>query len=96
MLAPGSMTREQVLGIYEAEYARLVSASEPNTALQAYRGTRTRLHEALQAAAPPPAGFSDEDPDDHHQRQKTHGKALWKLTDKLVAEAGITEAGLQS
>lgn len=50
------MTKEEVLALYEAELGRLKAAGESGASLLAWacKGTRTRVHEALQAASPPP------------------------------------------
>lgn len=87
-----SLSKQAVRTIYEAELARLSGEADPH--LQAFRGTRTRVHEALQAAEPLPALDPGEDAEVHHARQKAAGKAMWLETDAAVAEAGITESGV--
>lgn len=55
------------------------------------RATRTAVHAALHLQMPTPPAEKDEDPDDTHMKQKSHGKALWKEVDRLVAEAKLGE-----
>lgn len=86
-----TITKQDIAKLYQAELARL--GDQPDRELHAFRGTRTRVHEALQTEAPPPAPNAGEDSEDHHHRQKRYGKALWRRADLLVADAGITEKG---
>lgn len=85
------MNKADVLAIYEVELAGL--GGDPDRLRQAWRGTRTRVSEAMQAETIAPARLPGEDPDVHHGRQKAHGIALWKDADALVISAGITETG---
>jgi hypothetical protein len=50
------------------------------------RATKTLVHLALQLELPTEGPKDGEDADDTHYRQKKHGIALWKETDRLVAE----------
>ncbi len=66
-----------------------------NPDLVAFNATRTEVHAALQALAPPPGPLpeDDGDPDLLHARQKAHFKRLWKEADEIVAASGVTEKG---
>ena len=77
------MDKAGVLAIYEAQKARY-------SGRDLIQATRTEVHAAMQLETPAPARLDGEDPDDHHMRQKAYGKALWKETDRLIAEAGVT------
>ena len=48
------MTSQDVIATYEAELARLTAAGDADALRWACKGTRTRVHEALQAATPHP------------------------------------------
>lgn len=70
------MTKEDVLKVYNDELERLKSfepdAEDAYLMLQAYRGTCTRLHDALQCAKPPPG------PGDEHGEFEKHLEAAAK------------------
>lgn len=85
-----SVGKPEVLAVYKAEVAK---GKSPKEARQA---TRTEVHALLQLEQPFPERVDGDDTDDHWMRQKTHGKKLWKAADKLVADAGITDAGMVS
>lgn len=74
---------ERVIASVDAELV----AVEAQSARHALMGTRTRVHEALQAEFDAPEPEADEDPEDHHGRQRAHGRRLWKLADEIVAGA---------
>jgi len=85
-----SVGKAEVLAVYKAEVAK---GKSPKEARQA---TRTEVHALLQLEQPFPKASDGDDADDLWAIQKTHGKKLWKITDKLVSEAGITDAGMVS
>jgi hypothetical protein len=91
------MTNDQILAIYNDQLASLTAAGESGASLLmwACKGTRTRVHEALQAQHDAPVPTDEHDPEGeiHHARQKAHFTRLWQRTDALVAGAGITEEG---
>jgi hypothetical protein len=76
------LTAAEVKAIHAAQVARYKGPD-------VLKATRTEVHAALQGLKPHPERTEGEGPDDHHARQKAHGKNLWEATDKLIAEAGI-------
>lgn len=75
---------ELVIPTYKVLLERHTIDNETNPHLQAYRGTKTRIHERFQERL-----------GDQFRSQITEeqNKYLWHLTDKIVHAMGVTESG---
>lgn len=95
------MTSAKVLAIFAAEVAALQAAGEPPAGipLQAYRGTRTRIHEALQAKSPAPYTAAPDHikPDDgrltHSDLAEIHAHMRAQPTDAEHLKAAKARSG---
>ncbi len=76
------MKKEDVVAIWQAEVARLEAAKEPNVALQAWRGTRSRIHEKLQEQTPPPG------PGKAHEE---YDRLVAETSEKVVGGQDVTD-----
>ncbi len=76
------MNKDAVLKVYASELER--NKNEANPHLQAYRGTRTYIHAALQETM---------GQDALKTLTEEQGKALWRVVEKIVADAGLKEEG---
>lgn len=95
-----AVSKDQILALYQAELVTASTEATPELVkLHAWRGTRTRVHAALQELGAPPgkvAGLRDPKGDIHHEIQKLHFMDLWVETDELALAAGVTAEGLVS
>ncbi len=95
------MNKEEILAIHAkaCKHAKSHTDSKGNGNADplsvAFHMTRSEVNEKLQAKTAPPGPHPDDDGDAemHHMRQKLHFKKLWKLTDELVAAAGLSDKG---
>ncbi len=88
-----TVTPEQVKALYDKEVEKHRRDKRQHGPLSLdeamIRATRTMVYSQLQLQLPTPPPEKDEDPDVAHIRQKAHGKALWKETDRLIEEAKL-------
>ncbi len=84
------LTAEEVRALYDKEVEKHARDKRQHGPLDErsamLRATKTLVHAALQLEFPTEGPGKDEDPDDVHVRQKAHGKALWRETERLVGD----------